>query len=1435
MEVSLEFSRRDDAERAFIVPAERQAYHARESGGGTRVAVMDWSELQADLAAMDRVGTAPAVMQRLGDRLRSFLLQVGWERHEQAILNAIDAGQQVQISIKSSAAELYQLPWELVSLGPRRQHLHEYPTILLRYAWPNTHTTPIERPRPEGGRILIAWSAALGAVPSGAHVDAIGAACADSDHSFDRERDVLRDASLGALQRALAPCTTNGAASDTDNDIAQPVAILHLLCHGGRQDDSFVLGLDRSNDAASGAELVDAARLRRVLAPHARHLRLVVLSVCSAGHPGSPGNHLGSIAQNLHCAGFQAVIASRAPLSKSASIRLCQSFYGPLLRTPVSVETALRAARSQLATDVASPDWASLQLYARAEDGWDTRPIAIRPYRGLLPFTARYARFFRGRDAEHREIRSKLDGLRTAGAPRFLLVAGASGRGKSSLVLGGVVPALVRAGWRVGEMRPGMQPTRALDELLRDGLDVDSSSAVLVIDQLEELFTHVASHDERRAFIRRVWSLCARADGGLHAIATMRVDFLGDCGELSVDGGRTLEHIAYDDAHATFVAHIARTDLRTCIVAPARMVGVRFQDGLVQRILDDVEEEPGPLPLVQYALDLLWRRRVDGVLTMDAYNELGGVGGAPQIRADALIDGLTDNQRRQARRLLVRLVNVHDGHSRDTHRRMLLTELEPHTDEDRADLAAIVAQLVEARLVVRSLLDGQPALEIAHEALIRKWPRLREWLDEDRDQLAEIHELERWEKQWRELGALLEGARLGYALRVREKYAQDLGAGVLALIVASEGRMRTLATRRRRRITATVSLAVLSSVIIGVLGVSAYHQAGRAKAANARANAALVSAADMSLNVIVEIESGLQDRGDTATIRRTLLTKAQQLHDTLLSASPDHPELLRSKMMAHKRSGDLARSYDNSQRAYAEYQAAFHIARQLVDRSPNGRQELALVVHAMGDITLAMGDLDSAQSYFQVGLNIRTALALQYPEDGAIERDLALSFTRLGQVILAKGDLSKARAYFSVGLKLRRTLVKQQPDNPALLRDLSASYDHQGDIARKSGDVVSARQHFERALSIREHLADDDPRNTTLHREMAISHGYLGDITLAEGDLASASQHFGQGLQIHKELVEQDEDNGEILRELSISHDRLGDVALAQGDNARARRLFVEGLAIRRRRLNHDMGNANVRRDVAISCDRLGAMALTDGDLDSASRYFTEALELRTTLANQDRNNATVHRELSVSYDRLADVAVARGQLASAHTLLAQGLNIHKRLSAQDPQNAEWRRDMSVSYDQLGDIAVAQGDLAGARSLFETGLGIRKELFAQDPHNARWQHDLTVSYDRLGNTAFTEGDLVDARSFFEEGLAIRQQLCQQAPDNVTWLVELARSHQEMASLAWKAGNVEQIQAHVDSGLAIVDRLSASNQRQTSTALDRLRRDFEDLAAAAKVR
>ena len=762
----------------------------------------------------------PCKLPDLGDALRTFLKPLDWGKDAAALA---DGSTPVHLTLRLGAAELFALPWEAVKVD-NSQLLGELPHCVIRYEIPG-NTTAKRTPEPplEHGRILVAWADGNPPVPHEAHLASIRGAWKEGNHPDVSKHVIeLEKASLKSIGEALTEASKNNT----------PVHVLHLLCHGARVDSGKeVYGLYLASENGRETDTVNAKRLRDTLKPHVGTLRLVVLCACHGGDAGQIDNRLGSIAMVLHELGIPAVIASRFPLSIRASNVVTAELYRMLLQEGTSLDDAYKAARTKvlpLATNPNNIDWASLQLYAREADGGDQRPIVVRPYRGLLAFSEEHASYFFGRNDKIAEAVSDLTKLVDGQVPpallegqarsRFLVVSGASGTGKSSLVMAGMVPALKKLGWQVAPvLRPTSEWMSQLDKVLASPPRGGSSQLLLVIDQFEEIFT-VLSREDRDSFVRRLWALSGDASSGVAVIATLRIDYLSRCNEVHVADGLSLESMVYDEAHRIFVPKMGRSALREIIEQPAKKVGIALAEGLVEWILNDAGDEPGALPLIEYTLDELWKRRKPGKygryeLTHEDYKDLGGISGALKTRADTILKDFDETQRGAAKRLLVQLVDLRDDASLDTRRRVRSNELRRGPLSEQAVFDRALQELAKERLVVMSRVSdkaapgqekAQPFVEIAHEQLVRSWDTLREWLKDLRPRELELRRLGERAK----LGGRLEGEQLAAAQRLLEESPDDVNAESRDLVRKSRAEIERLNEQERSfRDTLRVTLA----------------------------------------------------------------------------------------------------------------------------------------------------------------------------------------------------------------------------------------------------------------------------------------------------------------------------------------------------------------------------------------------------------------------------------------------------------------------------------------------------------------------------------------------------------------------------------------------------------------------------------------------------
>jgi WD40 repeat protein/DNA-binding SARP family transcriptional activator len=489
-------------------------------------------------------------------------------------------------------------------------------------------------------------------------------------------------------------------------------------------------------------------------------------------------------------------------------------------------------------------------------------PAAVCPYLGLVPYDVADADGFFGRDAEVEACLARL------AAVGVLAVVGPSGSGKSSLVRAGVAASLQRNGRRVVVITPGPRPMDALTALPESG-----PVPVLVVDQCEEAVTLCDDAAERTAFFD---ALVLHAQRGPLAIA-LRADRLGD---MSAAAG--FARLVEPGLH--LVSAMSEVDLRAAIEGPARQIGLLLEPGLVDLLVREVEGEPGALPLLSHALHQTWRRREGRTLTVDGYQQTGGIRGSVAQSAEEVYDQVPHDQQPVLRDLLLRLVTP-TPEGEPVRSRVPRRTVATDPEHER-----LIELLVRARLVTS---DDQ-TVELAHEALARAWPRLRNWLDDDVDGQRILRHLalaaDTWDSMDRPHSELYRGVRLAQALDWQESANPDLTPVERAFLdksaeqdrteaAATEQRLRQQArqNRRLRLLLGGVAVLLVVAMVAGILAVRQAHRADTAgtlaEARRLGTQALVVDGYDKALLLAVEgrhLDDSLETRANLfATIERS--------------------------------------------------------------------------------------------------------------------------------------------------------------------------------------------------------------------------------------------------------------------------------------------------------------------------------------------------------------------------------------------------------------------------------------------------------------------------------------------------------------------------------------------------------------------------------------
>lgn len=756
--------------------------------------------------------------------------EIGWTNRIEALKRRASAERPVILTLRLEAIELFELPWALLRLGESEAEIGTDSRFLLRYQWRGTSTAQHDLPAAATGRVLFAHAGVgtdqdatkreRGEACVKGVIAAIEQACSSGHVDVFQRSDVLASATIAGIKQRFRQ-----AAERRD-----PYTVLHILCHGLRNQETQCLQL--------ADEALDAETLNDRLKEYAKHVRLIVISACESAATSGYRSYLRSPVQALHQSGFESVLSAHYELSYDGAAQLARSLYEGLLVHARSLEDSVRLARHELSKHAELHDWVGLRLFQRAGAHHDTRPFALRPFRGLKPFHDVHNRFFSARTPEVQELSKTLRTIAAQSQPgRLLLVSGASGVGKSSLVHAGLRPELeADEAWSVLSVAAERRPMDALADALRPAGDgasdealysalVDDSSAgprLLLIDSVERMFDADASADQRERFFR----LLGRLEDSPRVIITIlvvRSDAVEQLRSVSLTPTQTLGEYVSDVRDPWVALSPGDEQLRELIASPARAVGLEFDDGLVEELAQAVNGEPGGLALLQYTLDLLWLERDGSNITWAAYERLNKLEGVIAAYAERTLNELTPRDREDALALLLRLVDA--GETMDSCRTVAHLELvHEGLGKDSAARQRLVDTLVSARILV----TDNHVIKLAHSSLLTGWATLANEINSKRRRLLCVSWLRGEAARWAEHGHPNEGVLNALELKSAREVI-DLESvdeeHIDALIRVSEDHQRRQRVRRLLVIIAFALLTISLAIFALFANASQRHEA----------------------------------------------------------------------------------------------------------------------------------------------------------------------------------------------------------------------------------------------------------------------------------------------------------------------------------------------------------------------------------------------------------------------------------------------------------------------------------------------------------------------------------------------------------------------------------------------------------------------------------
>lgn len=979
------------------------------------------------------------------------------------------------------------------------------------------------------------------------------------------------------------------------------------------------------------------------------------------------------------------------------AIGLLRRQLGDTPRAPVFIET-IRKRGYRLIAPVAFP-----QDYRRPldqVDGWAGR----NPYLGLSAYDAGHAEVFFGRSRLAAQMlgamRRQLDAQR-----RLLVLVGASGCGKTSLLRAGVLPLLRQSGgfdglqalavaqcdfastadgdpmrplaaalasWRI-EGRPVFAPqppealverlsatpayvAQSLDEawrrrILQDGTrrnDSPYAHLLLSIDHAEALVASDRIDAQQR---QRVWAVieavCSHPRGC--TLMVVRGDFHADLiaalPEIAERKGSD-GHIDAVPPRAGEIAQIVRM--------PAYLAGLSFEeDPETGARLDDVLRDaaagrPDTLPLLQYTLHALYEgRRDDGCLTFEAYRRIGGLEGAVAHRAEAVFASLSDEVRAELEHVLEQLIVLQPGSDSVSARRV------PWSALRSAAARTLVDAFVRGRLFVGAQASGSADFGVAHEALLRQWPRAREWAQDNRRLLQAHARLTRAATRWEEAGRredhlLHPGQPLEEALEVGQRLRARLSAGERALIDLS------LRLRRRRtllRRAAVGALTLLAALSLG-MALWATHEKREAEARRAET-------LRLSDYMLVDLAEKLRPLGE--------------------------PSLLAD---VSRRALELHRREDEAGMAAAD----------LVNRSR--------ALRTLGEVLMAKTRLDEARTAFVAADDAARAAVRADPASTEALSEAGIAAYWRGYDHFGQAQYREAGRHWRRYLDRTGDLLRLEPERAEWMQERSYAFNNLGTLAQTEGRSGEAVVYFRGSAALKRRALAQRPDDADLRYELIDTLSWIDSARQSQGELRLAARGYAEQIAMLRTLIEARPAALAWQRRLATSLRRSAGLALDLGRPGDARAMLDESIALLDALLAKAADNRAWKRDLAHALMDRAELARIAGDPRAAIADLRRASALSVALRGQEQGQAEWQRLDALIRARLAAMESREEEEGAALETLqrlveASPDSITGRLWLSTQLLARGRRLVST-----GDEAAAQRDFAAVRTLL-AGLAAR--------------------------------------------------------------------------------------------------------------------------------
>jgi len=1068
---------------------------------------------------------------------------------------------------------------------------------------------------------------------------------------------------------------------------------------------------------------------------------------------------------------------------------------------------------------------------------WD-RAVKGSPFRGLAAFEAAYSSVFFGREQAIARATTK---LRTA---PFLLLIGASGSGKSSLLRAGLLPRLTAPGvladvelWRPVLLTASGDPIRALAYgLLEDGaLGAELKAGDFSTpDLLAELLAAGgnAALAPIRAALARAADLRAQAmryDSPRRAklmIAVDQAERLFIEGEPErVEAFASLLRAVVEAGLANLIV-VLRSDTYGRFQAVEPFLALREAQGATLDLLPPTQAEleeivTGPvaacypslayetrtgghslaevlvmearggdaLALLQMTLQRLYEAealRGDGILQFADYP---GMGTAVAQTAQEAMAKLGERSLKALPALIIATV-------RDV-------TLSPEGDIDaltivpvgraafeRGDPAriALLDEFIARRLLTAEELDGAVRVRPVHEALLRVVPTAVNILKENAALIWVRETLDPMVAEWTRAPDAKKAdflatspAQVAGAAQLDERFGEDLPATMRAFIASSlDADFRRRAMERSRARRILAATAAGLIVAVVLAGLAAWQW----------------RQADEQKS-IADTQRG---RAEAA------LTAAAKTADTLIF---DLAQDLRNRTGMPL---DLVRLI---------LERVQNLQRQLVqagDRTPELISLEAAALDELASLYLDQGDPAAALAVSERARDILQKLIEALPNYLWIKRDAAIAWNKIGDAKLATADARGALEAYKAALALMAPLAESNPGETNFQRGYALSLNKVADALAFLGQREEALANYRKSITIAEKLTTSDASNLLWQSDLAFTQTRIGMLLAAAGMRDEALAAYHKATTIREALAAKEPQASNRKRDVFNSLNNLGGLLVTMGRRADALAAYRKALAIITVLSATDPGNLQWQRDTAIITGQIASVLAGDGAHADALDQFRRSLAISEKLLAANPGNAMWLRDVAVVQNQIGDVLSLMSRSDEALGAYRESLAIAEHLVAGNPQAGDWQRDLAISLVKVADAIVAS-DRDEARGYYERSREIREKLATADPENLTAQRDIALIYDRIGNVLVSESRHQDALDIFRRGLTIRERIVSVDPRNVIAKRDVGFSHDRIATTLQALGLIDDARAQFRARLLVIEDYAATDPSNAVWQID----------------